>query len=271
MRSLVLLCWAPWWVQCRSSRGGCRLPRSRDICCRCTSTAFRSYLEGVYGVDCDRAPCAIAAPVSRGVRAILPDVCGDFFEIVVSSWPRLGLCLECRCRGTLASPLCALRRYVGLHIRSNHPATTMVTSQTHGSTSQNVAAESFTSSTRPINTEQRPSVEDHSTIATMSDINGKAPLNGAGAHSPQRAVDEPVIKVQPPRREDLQPSYARVIKPDDADADTNGWYGSMVSSSLDLRHSASINTNKDQYSRWMHRYTRRYSMLHRMPQPIQAS
>ncbi|OAL01330.1 stomatin family protein-like protein [Phaeosphaeriaceae sp. SRC1lsM3a] len=62
----------------------------------------------------------------------------------------------------------------------------------------------------------------------MSDINGKAPLNGAGAHSPQRAVDEPVIKVQPPRREDLQPSYARVIKPDDADADTNGWYGSMI-------------------------------------------
>ncbi|KAH7410198.1 stomatin family protein-like protein [Phaeosphaeria sp. MPI-PUGE-AT-0046c] len=62
----------------------------------------------------------------------------------------------------------------------------------------------------------------------MSDVNGKAPLNGAGAHSPQRAVDEPVIKVQPPRREDLQPSYARVIKPDDADADTNGWYGSMI-------------------------------------------
>lgn len=59
----------------------------------------------------------------------------------------------------------------------------------------------------------------------MSDINGKAPVNGAGAGR----VDEPVIKVQPPRREDLQPSYARVIQPDDQDADTNGWYGSMVS------------------------------------------
>lgn len=57
----------------------------------------------------------------------------------------------------------------------------------------------------------------------MNDINGKAPVNGAGAS------DGPLIKVQPPRREDLQPSYARVIKPDDADADTNGWYGSMVS------------------------------------------
>jgi erythrocyte band 7 integral membrane protein len=61
----------------------------------------------------------------------------------------------------------------------------------------------------------------------MSDTNGKAPINGAGISS-NRGIDEPVIKVQPPRREDLQPSYARVIKPDDADADTNGWYGAMV-------------------------------------------
>ncbi|KAH9861587.1 hypothetical protein J1614_011337 [Plenodomus biglobosus] len=59
------------------------------------------------------------------------------------------------------------------------------------------------------------------TSANMSDINGKAPASGAD-------VPEPIIKVQPPRREDLQPSYARVIQPDDADADTNGWYGSMI-------------------------------------------
>lgn len=62
----------------------------------------------------------------------------------------------------------------------------------------------------------------------MSDINGKAPINGAGAGT----IAEPIIKVQPPRREDLQPSYARVIQPDDQDADTNGWYGSMVSRSF---------------------------------------
>ncbi|KZM22440.1 uncharacterized protein EKO05_0000073 [Ascochyta rabiei] len=60
--------------------------------------------------------------------------------------------------------------------------------------------------------------------------NGKAPMpvigtNGAGV---RRAVDEPIVKVQPPRREDLQPSYARVIEPDDADADNHGWYGGMV-------------------------------------------
>jgi regulator of protease activity HflC (stomatin/prohibitin superfamily) len=59
----------------------------------------------------------------------------------------------------------------------------------------------------------------------MSDINGKAPVNG-GSNSPR--LGEPIIKVQPPRREDLQPSYARVIQPDDADADTNGWYGGMI-------------------------------------------
>ncbi|CBY02221.1 similar to stomatin family protein [Plenodomus lingam JN3] len=55
----------------------------------------------------------------------------------------------------------------------------------------------------------------------MSDTNGKAPVHG-------NDVADPIIKVQPPRREDLQPSYARVIQPDDADADTNGWYGSMI-------------------------------------------
>jgi regulator of protease activity HflC (stomatin/prohibitin superfamily) len=59
----------------------------------------------------------------------------------------------------------------------------------------------------------------------MSD-NGKAPVNGAGS----RIIDEPLVKVQPPRREDLQPSYARVIKADDADEDMNGWYGGMINS-----------------------------------------
>ncbi|KAF2030835.1 stomatin family protein-like protein [Setomelanomma holmii] len=58
----------------------------------------------------------------------------------------------------------------------------------------------------------------------MSDVNGKAPVNGTGASR----LDEPLVKVQPPRREDLQPSYAKVIQADDQDADTNGWYGSMI-------------------------------------------
>lgn len=61
--------------------------------------------------------------------------------------------------------------------------------------------------------------------------NGKAPMqpvNGTNG-APARRADEPIVKVQPPRREDLQPSYARVIEPDDADADNHGWYGGMVS------------------------------------------
>lgn len=55
-----------------------------------------------------------------------------------------------------------------------------------------------------------------------SDINGKAPL-GSSASSGRAA--EPLVKVQPPRREDLQPSYAQVIKPDTQDEEQNGWYG----------------------------------------------
>lgn len=58
----------------------------------------------------------------------------------------------------------------------------------------------------------------------MSD-NGKAPVNGVG---PSSHPDDTMVKVQPPRREDLQPSYARVIKADDADEDMNGWYGGMI-------------------------------------------
>lgn len=61
----------------------------------------------------------------------------------------------------------------------------------------------------------------------MSDT-GKAPIGDLNGGSSRKRADEPIVKVQPPRREDLQPSYARVIKPDDADADTHGWYGSMI-------------------------------------------
>ena len=87
-------------------------------------------------------------------------------------------------------------------------------------------AESTTSSSRPILDRQSIST----TSATMED-NGKAPMqpvNGTNG-APARRADEPIVKVQPPRREDLQPSYARVIEPDDADADNHGWYGGMVS------------------------------------------
>ena len=53
-----------------------------------------------------------------------------------------------------------------------------------------------------------------------SDTNGKAPINGLPR------AGEPIVHVEPPRREDLQPSYAQVIKPDTEDAAQHGWYGS---------------------------------------------
>ncbi|KAF7190677.1 putative band 7 family protein [Pseudocercospora fuligena] len=61
-----------------------------------------------------------------------------------------------------------------------------------------------------------------------ADVNGKAPLDSGSNHSRHGNGVDPLVKVQPPRREDLQPSYAQVIKPDTEDASQHGWYGSMV-------------------------------------------
>jgi erythrocyte band 7 integral membrane protein len=63
----------------------------------------------------------------------------------------------------------------------------------------------------------------------MSDL-GKAPLGEMNGGSSHRSRDDvgPIIKVQPPRREDLQPSYAQAIQPDTEDESTHGWYGGMV-------------------------------------------
>ncbi|KAF2753664.1 hypothetical protein EJ05DRAFT_457577, partial [Pseudovirgaria hyperparasitica] len=58
-------------------------------------------------------------------------------------------------------------------------------------------------------------------------MSGKSPVtNGQSSHGSH----EPIIKVQPPRREDLQPSYAQVIKPDTEDEAQHGWYGGMINS-----------------------------------------
>jgi len=42
------------------------------------------------------------------------------------------------------------------------------------------------------------------------------------------AHEAPITHVQPPRREDLQPTFAYVIKPDVQDAAAHGWYGSFI-------------------------------------------
>lgn len=52
--------------------------------------------------------------------------------------------------------------------------------------------------------------------------NGKSPTPPVGF----RPQNGGIIKVQPPRREDLQPSYAQTLQGDN-EAETHGWYGSM--------------------------------------------
>jgi hypothetical protein len=66
--------------------------------------------------------------------------------------------------------------------------------------------------------------------------NGKtaSPSNGhAPGFRPQNAG---IIKVQPPRREDLQPSYAQTLQGESDDASQHGWYGSMSMSPKDYRN-----------------------------------
>jgi len=52
-------------------------------------------------------------------------------------------------------------------------------------------------------------------------------LNGGfrPTHTPGRS-DNPMVNVQPPRREDLQPSYAQTLV-GESDQGAHGWYGSM--------------------------------------------
>ncbi|KAI4216364.1 MAG: hypothetical protein LQ351_001374 [Letrouitia transgressa] len=63
--------------------------------------------------------------------------------------------------------------------------------------------------------------------------NGKAPAPASGfkpsAGGPG-ASNGGIIKVQPPRREDLQPAYAQTLQGDNDDAAAHGWYGSMINS-----------------------------------------
>lgn len=55
-----------------------------------------------------------------------------------------------------------------------------------------------------------------------SSINTHAPTQLSEAHT-----EQPLVGVKPPRREDLQPSYAQMLPPQEDDG-THGWYGGMV-------------------------------------------
>jgi len=57
---------------------------------------------------------------------------------------------------------------------------------------------------------------------------GSSSTNGVGfrpANTPGR--DNPLINVEPPKREDLQPSYAQTLA-GESDQGAHGWYGSMI-------------------------------------------
>jgi erythrocyte band 7 integral membrane protein len=62
---------------------------------------------------------------------------------------------------------------------------------------------------------------------------GTSSLNGGfrPSHIPGRS-DNPMVNVQPPRREDLQPNYAQTLV-GESDQGNHGWYGSMSKSLLD--------------------------------------
>jgi erythrocyte band 7 integral membrane protein len=57
---------------------------------------------------------------------------------------------------------------------------------------------------------------------------GSAGVNGGfrPTHTPGRS-DNPIMNVEPPRREDLQPSYAQTLV-GESDQGNHGWYGSMI-------------------------------------------
>ena len=60
--------------------------------------------------------------------------------------------------------------------------------------------------------------------AVKVDINRSNNGNGTNFNQPGR--NGGLVQVQPPRREDLQPSYAQTLV-GESDQGTHGWYGAM--------------------------------------------
>jgi hypothetical protein len=65
-----------------------------------------------------------------------------------------------------------------------------------------------------------------SALTENNSSSGKAMSNQTNGSNPSRNM--PIIHVQPPRHEDLQPSYAQVLYADQQDASAHGWYGNMI-------------------------------------------
>jgi hypothetical protein len=73
------------------------------------------------------------------------------------------------------------------------------------------------------------------------------PSTGAGSRIPGN-ISNKLIDVQPPKREDLQPSYAQMLG--ESDTGAHGWYGSMSKSSHQKSMRTRITTNS-KYSRYI--------------------
>lgn len=74
------------------------------------------------------------------------------------------------------------------------------------------------------------------------------------------------MAVEPPKKEDLQRSYATVVE---NDANPKGWYGSMseYQGNHDIDTSAKTSSERSRNYHWNHGC---HSLLHHLPQPLQG-
>lgn len=86
-----------------------------------------------------------------------------------------------------------------------------------------------------------------------------APL--AHPNRPRLGRDAPMVDVQPPRREDLQPSYAKVLGDAEAESD-HGFYGSMSKSLCAHNPIRVLTIRSSQLPRELYWHIRCCPMLH---------
>jgi hypothetical protein len=97
-----------------------------------------------------------------------------------------------------------------------------------------------------------PTMSDNTTSSTApldrappSTESTKFGVNGSGfARNNIGGNDGPIINVEPPRREDLQPSYAQNLV-GESEQGTHGWYGSMSMSFYTLPTHAAREREKE--------------------------
>jgi hypothetical protein len=105
--------------------------------------------------------------------------------------------------------------------------------------------------------------KDDSIRKNINGAGGSSALNGGFRpnHTPGR-VDNPMVNVQPPRREDLQPSYAQTLV-GESDQGNHGWYGSMSKSHHAIAPTRiKLTSPRSQLSGFMYWNHGRFPLLH---------